>query len=136
MDLLLEAVGSGVGDIESLAVGDLRGDLIAVSMHLAQMLGSELIGSVAASIILESRRDPALDELRERLVTVRMHDVERIVDDAIVRGELRDDADSYAMATDLAAQIFMRSLILRVPVDQTWIEEHVDRVLRLYRDES
>ena len=136
MDLLLEAVGSAVGDIESLAVGDLRGDLVAVSMHLAHMLASERIGSVAASIILESRRDPALDELREQLVTQRMYDVERIIDDAMVRGELRDDTDSDAMATDLAAQIFLRALVLRAPIDQIWIEEHVDRVLRLHRDRS
>lgn len=136
MELLLEAVGSRIGDIESLAVGDFRGDLVAVSMHLAHMLASELIGSVAASIIFESRQDPALDELRERLVTERMRDVERIVHEAIARGELRDDADSYAIATDLAAPIFMRSLILRAPIDQTWVEEHVDRVLRLHCDES
>jgi hypothetical protein len=57
--------------IESLAVGDLRADLIAITTHLAELLATEPMGSVVASIILEARRDSELEELRERFLAGR-----------------------------------------------------------------
>ncbi|MGB5433694.1 MAG: TetR/AcrR family transcriptional regulator [Acidimicrobiia bacterium] len=134
MDLLLEAVGSAAGDIGSLTVGDLREDLIAVSTHLAELLGSEPRGSVMASIILESRREPALDELRRKLIAQRQLAVERVIGDAMSRGDLRDTERADVIANDLAAQIMFRSLVLRESMDRAWIEDLVDRVLRLHRD--
>ena len=132
MDLLLEAVGSAAGDIGSLAVGDLREDLVAVCTHLAELLGSEPLGSVAASIILESRREPALDELRRKLIAQRRLAAEQVIGDAMSRGDLRDDVRADAIANDLAAQIMFRSLVLRAPMGRAWIENLVDRVLRLH----
>ena len=136
MDLLLEAVGSAVGDIESLAVGDLRRDLVAVSMHLAHMLASERIGSVAASIILESRRDPALDGprgswSRRECTTSRGSSMTRWP--AASSGMTRIPMPWRQI---WRLRSVFRALVLRAPIDQIWIEEHVDRVLRLHRDRS
>src|ERR1035437_5401664 len=64
VDLLLEAVGSELDPIESLAMGNLRADLAAIATHLAELLTSQRMGSVVASIILEARRDSELEELR------------------------------------------------------------------------
>jgi len=136
MDLLLEAVGEGVGDVGSLTVGELRGDLIAVGAHLAELLASEPMGSVVASIIVESRREPSLDDLRKRLIAQRRIVAERVIGDGVARGELPPDTDTGALATDFAAQILFRSLVLRAPIDAAWVEGHVDRLLRLHRGEE
>lgn len=131
-DLLLEAMGSAVGDVAALTVGDLRKDLIAITTHLAGLLATEPMGSLVASIILESRREPALDDLRRRLIAQRQRVAHRMIGEAVDRGELGSAVDADAMAVDLAAPIFFRSLVLHAPIDGDWIEDHVDRVLRLH----
>ena len=118
MDLLLEAVGAEVGRVDALLVGDLRSDLIAITSHLAELLTSEPVGSVSASMILESRRDPALDELRKRFVGQRRSAAAQVIRDAVSRGELAADTDAGAMVDEIAAPIFFRTLVLHVPIDQ------------------
>ncbi len=132
MDLLLEAVTIGVGPVETLAVGDLRADLVNIGTHLAELLTSEPVGSVAASMILESRRDPVLDGLRRRFVAHRQQAVAKVVGDAVDRGELPRGIDPTAMGNDLAAQIFFQTLVLHEPIDRRRIEGHVDRWLDRY----
>jgi len=132
MDLLLEAVGVAVGHIDALVVGDLRSDLIAIGTHLAEMLTSEPVGSASASLILESRRDPAIDELRKRFVEQRKHAAAQIIAEAMKRGELALSTDPESMVNDIAAPIFFRALVLRVNLDREWIEDHIDRWLHQY----
>ena len=133
MDLLLEAVTAHVGPIETLAVGDLREDLVAIGTHLAELLTSEPIGSVVASMVLESRRDPGLDELRQRFVGQRHQSVTQVVSEAIARGELPPGIEPSGMGNDLAAQIFFKAIVLLEAIDRAWVEGHVDRWLERYR---
>ena len=128
-DLLLEAIGAAVGDVTALTVGVLRTDLIAIATHLAEMLAAEPMGSVVASVVLESRREPALDDLRRRLISQRQQLAREVIAEAIDRGELDASTDSDAMAFDLAAPIFFRSMVIRAPLDSEWVGRHVDRVL-------
>jgi AcrR family transcriptional regulator len=132
MDLLLEAVTAQVGPIETLAVGDLREDLVEIGAHLAELLTSEPIGSVMASMILESRRDAGLDDLRRRFVGQRRQAVAQVVSDAVARGELPPGTEPSGMGNDLAAQIFFKALVLHEPIDRAWVEGHVDRWLERY----
>lgn len=104
--------------LSQLAVSDLRQDLIAVSVHLAELLASEPLGSVVASIILESRGEPSLDELRRKLIAQRQGAVEQVMSDAMSRGELRDNVRADAVANDLAAQITFQSLAVRESMDR------------------
>ena len=128
-DLLLEAIGAAVGDVTALTVGVLRTDLIAIATHLAEMLAAEPMGSVVASVVLESRREPALDDLRRRLISQRQQLAREVIAEAIDRGELDASTDSDAMAFDLAAPIFFRSFVIRAPLDSDWVGRLVYSVL-------
>ena len=124
--LLMAAVRSRIGDIESLATGDLRSDLITIGWHLAQLLASEPMGSVVASLILESRHDEQLEALRQDFVASRWAAMGAIVQDAVDRGDLPAGSDASSIAEELAAPIFFHALILREPVDRAWVAVHVD----------
>lgn len=129
MDLLLEAVAEVVGPAESLAKGELRRDLVAISTHLAEMLTSDPVGSDTASMILESRRDASLDELWQRFVDQRKRGASEVIRGAVKRGVLPAETDIEAMVDDLAAPLISRALVSRVPVEPEWIEVDVDHYL-------
>ncbi|MEO8208910.1 MAG: TetR/AcrR family transcriptional regulator [Chloroflexota bacterium] len=131
-DLLLDAVAVKVEPIETFAVGDLRADLVAIGTHLAELLGSEPMGSVAAALILESRRDPALERLRDKFVSHRRREIAQVMQRASDRGQIPPGADMASMANDLVGQVFFQALVLHVPMGRTWVEDHVDRWLRRY----
>ena len=131
-DLLLEAMASLVDEVAVVTGGGVRDDLVALARPLSDLLAAEPMGSVVASIILESRRDQALDGLRQKLIERRGLAARGVITVAVERGELDPSVDPEALATELAAPIFFRSLVLRAPVDQAWVEGHVDRVLGIH----
>ncbi|MEX1280573.1 MAG: TetR-like C-terminal domain-containing protein, partial [Acidimicrobiia bacterium] len=128
-DLLLEAVSDRVGPVEASVTGDLREDLIGLVVHLGELLGSEPVGSVAAALILESRRDPALDEVRRRFIGRRRGAAARVIGSGIDRAILDPGTDPDALADELASPVFFRSLVLHESVERDWAEAHVDRWL-------
>jgi AcrR family transcriptional regulator len=125
-DLLLEAVGDRLAVVDDLALTDIRSDGVAVALFLARSLSSEPVGSVVAALLLESRRDPALVDLHRRFVERRRESVRRVVTAAVARGEVPSGTDVDAAMDDLAAPIFFRALMLHEPLDETWIDRHVD----------
>lgn len=129
MDMLLEAVTTRVGTMEDLASGDLREDLVSLVMHLGTLLGSEPVGSVAAALVLESRSDPKLDELRRRFVAERRQAASRIIETGIARGEIVSGVAPETLAEELGSPVFFNTLIMHTPIDRSWAEAHVDRWL-------
>lgn len=132
VDLLLEAVGSELDPIESLAMGDLRTELAAIATHLAELLMSERMGSVVASIILEARRGSELEELRQRFLASRRDAMNAVIGAAIARGDLPPDIDGQRAGDELAAQVLFQSLVLRADVDSSHVLDLVDRWLERY----
>jgi AcrR family transcriptional regulator len=129
-DLVVEAVGATIGPVGSATHGDLRTDLVAIVTRLAELLTSDVMGSVAAAIILESRHDPELEELRRRFVASRRSALDAVLDDAVARGDLPPGTDVELLGDELAAMVMFRALILRAPIDTGWVEGHVDRCLQ------
>ena len=110
----------------------MRRDLLAVCRHLATLLTHEPMASVAASLVLESRRDPNLQALHRRFAEGRIQALAEVVEAAKARGELPDAPDGETVATDLGAPIFFRAMVLRVPIEPGWLEAHVDACLARY----
>ena len=131
-DLLLEAVGSELDPIESLAMGNLRADLAAIATHLAELLTSQRMGSVVASIILEARRDSELEELRQRFLASRRDAMNAVIGAAVARGDLPPDTDVQRAGDDLAAQVLFQVLVLRADFDSSRVMDYVDPWLERY----
>ena len=132
-ELLVEAVGKRVGPVAAVDSGDLRTDLLQVFSHLGNLLSSEPTKCVAASFIAEAMRDPELAALHTKFTERRRAVSTTLIERAISRGDLPKTTDPAAMADDLAAPVFFRALILHQPIDQTWIESHVDRWIEIYQ---
>jgi AcrR family transcriptional regulator len=132
-ELLVEAVGKRVGPTAAVDSGDLRTDLLQIFSHLGNLLSSEPTKSVAASFIAEATRDPELAALHAKFTERRRAISTTLIEKAISRGDLPKATDPAAMADDLAAPVFFRALILHQPIDETWIESHVDRWIEIYQ---
>lgn len=131
-DLLIESMAHMVGSVESVTTGDIRSDLVALAMQVGNVLGSEPMGSVMASVVLESRRDEDLDQLRAKFVQHRKAEGNALVAAAIDRGELPSATDPLEVAEELAARVFFQALVLRETLDVAWAEELVDGMVARY----
>jgi AcrR family transcriptional regulator len=131
-ELLLEAVRDRFGTVGALVKGNVRRDLLALGRQLAKVLTEEPTASLAASLVLESRRDPDLRELHRRFVAWRMQEFGDVVDAAKARGELPGAPDGRTVAADMGAAIFFRAMVLRDPIEPDWLEAHVDACLDRY----
>lgn len=131
-DLLIESMAHMVGSVESVTTGDIRSDLVALAMQVGNVLGSEPMGSVIASVVLESRRDEDLDQLRTKFVQHRKAEGKALVAAAIDRGELPSATDPLEVAEELAARVFFQALVLRETLDVAWAEELVDGMVARY----
>jgi hypothetical protein len=105
---------------------------VAIVTRLAELLTSDVMGSVAAAIILESRHDPELAELRRRFVAGRRSALDDVIVDAVARGDLPHETDVELLGDELAAMVMFRALVLRAPIDARWVEDHVDRCLQRF----
>ena len=127
--LVIEAIKSKVGPLHHVDTGDLRADLVTVLTGLGRMLTSEPMGSLAAWLIVEARRDPDLAAMHAKFTASRRGSVVAMIERGIARGELPADTDAHALAHDLGAMVFYRAFVTREPVDAEFIEGHVDRWL-------
>ena len=132
-ELLLQAVGNRLEPFAVSATGDLRADLVAVYSHLGNFLTGETTGALAASFIAEARRDPELASLHRKFTESRKSVVVELIRSAIERGEMPEGTSADEMADDLAAPLFFRALVLHRPIDDKWVESHIDRWIGIYR---
>ena len=75
-------------------LGDTRAELLAFVNAAVKVLGSTLMGRVMQGLVSDLATDPELAKaFRERVVSVRDSEVERLVERGIARGDLRPDTD-------------------------------------------
>src|SRR6478736_5513836 len=76
-------------------LGDTRAELLAFVNAAVKVLGSTLMGRVMQGLVSDLATDPELAQaFRDRVVSVRDAEVERLVQRGIERGDLRSDTDA------------------------------------------
>lgn len=132
-DLLLDAIRTLLDRVEMLEPSDLRSDLVTIVTFLSASITTEPMGTIIASLIAEARHDVEVARLHERFVAQRLEAATEMIEAAIERGELPSSTVPASMATDIAASIFFRALVMRETPDPEWIESLVDRWIDTYR---
>jgi AcrR family transcriptional regulator len=132
-DLMLDALAAGIERSTPPDTGELRSDLIAFVTELTDLITSDEFSQIAMALIVESHRDPAIAELHSRFLRGRQQFTIAAIERGIERGELPSTVDAPQMAADLAAPVFFRALIQHVPIDEAFIDQHVDRWLAIHR---
>jgi AcrR family transcriptional regulator len=113
--------------------GDTRGELLAFVGGAAEILGSTLMGRVMQGLVSDLSTVPALGEaFRERVVSLRHAEVERLVERAVARGDLRAGTDPELIHELLVGPLYYRLLLSGRVLDRALAERVVDAVLRAF----
>lgn len=96
---------------------DTEAELVAFLDGVIGILGTTLMGRIMQGLASDLAADPELAAaFRERVVAVRVAEVQRLVERGITRGDLRPDAD-YALANELLfGPIYYRLLFTGGPL--------------------
>jgi len=129
-NVLLDALLSYAGqNIEVPDTGSLRGDLLRFSRSFADYFATPLGAAILKMLITASQDDADLSANRAEFVRLRLAAMRAMMERALARDELRSGID-LQIALDLAmGPIYVRTLITRQPIDDSFIEQYVDMLL-------
>jgi AcrR family transcriptional regulator len=114
-------------------LGNTRAELLAFVNAAVEVLGSTLMGRVMQGLVSDLATDPDLARaFRERVVSVRDAEVERLVERGIRRGDLRADTDPQTAHDLLIGPVYYRLLLTGQPLDGAFAKRTVDAVLRAF----
>ncbi len=111
-------------------LGDTRAELVAFVDGAVKILGSTLMGRVMQGLVSDLAADPELARaFRERVVSVRVAEVKRLVERGIERGDLRPETDHELFHELLFGPVYYRLLLSGAPLDDDLAERVVAAVL-------
>jgi AcrR family transcriptional regulator len=114
-------------------LGDTRAELLAFVNAAVEVLGSTLMGRVMQGLVSDLATDPELARaFRDRVVSVRDAEVERLVERGVTRGDLRADTDPVTAHELLIGPVYYRLLLTGQPLDRAFAKRNVDAVLRAF----
>ncbi|MDX6541438.1 MAG: hypothetical protein QOI71_3048 [Gaiellales bacterium] len=123
--------------VELPELGDTRAELLAFVGAAVKVLGSTLMGRVMQGLVSDLATDPELAlAFRERVVSVRDAEVDRLVERGIARGDLRPDTDPQTAHDLLIGPVYYRLLLTGQALDQAFATRTVDAVLRAFAPAS
>ncbi|MFJ4919537.1 TetR/AcrR family transcriptional regulator [Streptomyces sp. NPDC088725] len=122
-----------VADAERDAVendtGSLRGDVTAFLAAADAGLRNPLVARIVPDLLIEAKRETELGESLTLVRDTRRARAGRIFDRAIARGELSPDTDREMALDLLAAPIYWRLAMARIPTDPGYLARLTDVTL-------
>ena len=126
LDALLDRGSEGVPIPDT---GDVAGDLIALGRSIATNISDPIGRSVAAAAIGASDTS-SIRQLADAFWSERFESAGVIVTRAIGRGQLPVDSEPDRLVEEIAAPIWFRVMVGRLPVTDEWIAQLVDSLIR------
>lgn len=112
------------------ALADARSELVALVQGAVRVLGKTLMGPVMQGLVSELATDSELARaFRDSVVTLRLREVERLLQRGIDRGELRPDIDIGLTHEMLFGAVYYRLFLSGEPLDRKLAERIVDALL-------
>jgi AcrR family transcriptional regulator len=119
--------------VELPDLNDTRAELLAFVHAAVKVLGSTLMGRVMQGLVSDLATNPELARaFRDRAVSVRDAEVERLVARGVARGDLRPDTDPEAVHELLIGPVYYRLLLSGRPLDRALATRNVEAVLRAF----
>jgi AcrR family transcriptional regulator len=114
-------------------LGDTRAELVRFVDATVRVLDSTLMGRVMRGLVSDLARDEKLAAaFRERVVSLRVAEVRRVVERGIARGDLRTDTDVELAHELLFGPVYYRLLLSGAPLDRRVAPAVVDAVLAVF----
>ena len=130
--LLAEALETHMQPPPAPDTGSLHGDLVAAMRGLARTISTPPWSVVLPSLIAAAADNERLAELHGTFTRRRREMATEIIERGKQRGELPADVDAAHLVEALAGAIIYRQLMTHEPVDDTYVHQHVDRVLQAF----
>ena len=108
--------------------GPLRADLTWILGILMDALNETPWGQIAPQVIAAAATDEEARILINKLMEERIAIVETVFAAADARGELQPDAPVRHLVEMVIAVPYFRKFIIGAPLDQNWINSHVDLI--------
>ena len=130
VELVIDAIRTGMHDVDPPATGSLRQDLVTLMSHQIDWLHDSEIGRMIAGLSAEIQHNQELaDALRATLIRPRRAAVRQVLAGGVARGELRADADLDVVLDLLYGAIHYRVLVTGEPLEPDLASKIVDAVL-------
>ena len=134
--LLAEALETHMEPPPAPDTGSLRGDLVAAFRGLARTISTPPWSVLLPSLIAASATNDRLAQLHGAFTRRRREMTMEAIERAKQRGELPTDVDASHLVDALAGAIIYRRLMTHEPIDQSYVEHHVDRILDAFGHEG
>lgn len=129
LDALLERGGEGIPVPDT---GDVIDDLIVLGRSVAASISDPIGRSVAAGAI-SAPDSSSIGALVDAFWSERFEQAGAIVTRGIERGQLPGGAEASGLIEDLAARIWFRVMVSRLPVSDAWLSEIVNAAVESAR---
>lgn len=116
--------------------GPLRADLAWMMGKLRAALNETQWGQIAPQVIAAAANDEQARAVIEGFMKDRIASLEDVFAAARERGELCEDAPVRQLIEMAIAVPYFRKLIAGLPLDQEWLDAHVDLICRLATPQS
>jgi AcrR family transcriptional regulator len=111
--------------------GPLRADLSWILGKLMAALNETPWGAIAPQVIAAAATDQEARTVINKFMKERIANVEAIFDAAKARGELAPDVPVRNLVEMAIAVPYFRKLIVGLPLDQVWLDSHVNMICQL-----
>jgi AcrR family transcriptional regulator len=129
--LLMEAFAARVARVVPLPdKGCVEEDLRDYLTHICAFFTNQISKPAIAGLLAEAQCDAELAQaFQERLLMQRRVVLRTILERGVARGELRGNIDLNVIMDMVHGAIWYRTLLLRAPLDEGFIESLIDQVL-------
>ena len=114
--------------------GPLRADLVWLLSGLIMALNETAWGQIAPQVIGAAATDEQARSVINGFMKDRFENVREAFDNAKARGEVAQDLDVQPLIEMTIALPYFRKLIAGLPLDQAWLDDHVDMICRLAQE--
>jgi AcrR family transcriptional regulator len=113
--------------------GDVTRDMIALGQLIAANISAPIGRSIAAAAI-EAADSSSIRQIADAFWSERFEQAGIIVGRAIERGQLPGGTESTDLVETVAARIWFRIMVNRLPVSDPWLSEVVDSAVEALRN--
>ena len=114
--------------------GPLRADLVWLLSGLIMALNETAWGQIAPQVIGAAATDEQARSVINGFMKDRFENVREAFDNAKARDEVAQDLDVQPLIEMTIALPYFRKLIAGLPLDQAWLDDHVDMICRLAQE--
>jgi AcrR family transcriptional regulator len=127
--LVIDACSRISDEQEVPDTGSLEGDVTAILVNIAHLLGTARWSSVLPSIVDVAERDPEFADIQRRIQHGHAAPLREVIERAAGRGEIPARADRSTMIAALLGPLFYRRWFSREPIDDRFVKTIVRNVI-------